>query len=304
MGHPSYRSIARKTNLSVTERIDRIEDAVALRLGEYVASRFRDAVTDYTAWGVPPLPKDLSYFGNAWEVTLSLIDEGMKSGELNYYYNTRGFNSFSRYIDREEYSDPSDETVTIRAWWEEDEAIMKKAASIGVDPGRLVWLMEDCGCEDEIIACEKKLSGLSIWKGRSDWIKRVCEAIDYFYVCTYWPENLKYGTSEERRRVMFDELVNSSNESATATGKTFSFLEMAGLLASCEMLRRENKSNELKDLLAYMYGTVEQSPYNQYWFGNYPYSQYWLGKKYEIGKYSSLPFWQRKYDKRPCGNLS
>lgn len=72
---------------------------------------------------------------------------------------------------------------------------------------------------------------------------------------------------------------------------------MAGLLASCEMLRRENKSNELKDLLAYMYGTVEQSPYNQYWFGNYPYSQYWLGKKNEIGKYSSLPFWQRKYDK-------
>ena len=277
MGHLSYRSIARKENLSVTERIDQIEDAVALRRGEYVASRFRDAVTDYTAWGVPPLPKDLSYFGNAWEVTLSLINEGMNSGELNYCYDTKGFNSFSRYIDREEYSDPSDETVTSRAWWEEDEAIMKKAVSIGVDPGRLVWLMEDCGCEDEIIACEKKLSGLSIWKGRSDWIKRTCEAPDNLRMHILWSGTLTKETVEEKKRVMFAELVNASIEFATTTGRDFSFLEMAGLLASCEMLRRENKSNELKDLLAYMYGTVEQSPYNQYW----------LGKQYEIGRCSS-----------------
>ena len=224
----TYQEISGDDSLTFEEKIDRIEDAVARRQGEEAASVYRGAVDRCIAWSEEPKRFELKQIADAWEATMPLIREARHS-ESYGLYSFRGFGKFKSLLDR---PDPLGE---------EDERVIRKAAEIGVSPSALVWLLEEHAGKYQLESCEAKLSELPIWKGRRNWVRRICEHVEF----TGNPD----GSINRRNR--FEGQVETAMARARERGRDFTFLEMAGLLVSLNAL---HGSSDWSDLLKYIYG--------------------------------------------------
>lgn len=224
----TYQEISGDDSLTFEEKIDRIEDAVARRQGEEAASVYREAVDRCIAWSEEPKRFELKQIADAWEATMPLIREAWRS-ESYGLCNFRGFGKFKSLLDR---PDPLGE---------EDERVICKAAEIGVSPAALVWLLEEHAGKHQLESCEAKLSELPIWKGRRNWVRRICEHVE----STGNPD----GSTNRRNR--FEGQVETAMARAREKGRDFTFLEMAGLLVSLNAL---HGSSDWSDLLELIYG--------------------------------------------------